>query len=80
MDEIAQVIAAEANACCGHAREVRVIYKEAAAKRGPAFKLDNGKLKTLGWDIHTSLAEGVRYTLLANMCENVQPSDNDIEA
>ena len=63
VDEIAHVIAAEANACCGHDHEVRVVYRQDAAKRGPGVKLDNAKLKTLGWDLTTSLADGVRLTI-----------------
>ena len=63
VDEIAQVIAAEANACCGHDREVLVAYRQEAAKRSPGVKLDNAKLKTLGWDLTTSLTEGVRLTV-----------------
>lgn len=66
VDEIAQVIADEANAYYGNEYEVRVIYRQGSDKRSPGLRLDNAKLKTLGWELQTSLSVGVRHTLLAN--------------
>ncbi|MFA9464604.1 MAG: NAD-dependent epimerase/dehydratase family protein [Velocimicrobium sp.] len=63
VDEIAQVIAEAANKRNSDII-VEVINKlEATGVRRPGLKLDNSKLKKLGWDISTSLTEGIDKTI-----------------
>lgn len=59
IDEIAMRIADAANA--GGRRSVKVAV-QAAVARAPGIVLDNAKLRALGWDVATSLEDGVRKT------------------
>lgn len=57
-DEIAQMIADVSD------RKIRVSFKsEHACARMPGLKLDNRKLKSLGWNVSVSLREGIRRTI-----------------
>lgn len=65
VDEIAKDSASVANKLyCRTGNGTKVEYKEYQdANRKPGLKLDNCKLKSLGWDITTSLEDGIRKTL-----------------
>lgn len=59
-DEIAQMIADASD------RKIGVSFKsEHACARTPGLKLDNSKLKSLGWNVSVSLMEGIRRTITA---------------
>jgi len=58
VDELAQEIALAAQ---GSGRNVRLSV-DTSAQRSPGLRMDNSKLKQLGWAPKTSLAEGVRKT------------------
>ena len=63
IDEIAEIIAQEANKI-NNAPGVGVHYSSpAATTRTEGIRLDNSKLKASGWAIKTSLQEGIRKTL-----------------
>ena len=59
IDELAERIAAAANDMNG--TRVRVVCEN--TRRAPGLMMANGKLKALGWQIATPLAEGVRGLL-----------------
>ncbi len=60
VDEIAQVIAEISD------KDISVKFKdETKLARKPGIKLDNQKLKDLGWDITVCLKEGIKKTLNA---------------
>lgn len=66
VDEIARQIAASVNALSAAPREVSVRYGETrASKRSAGVKLDNAKLKALGWELKVSMEEGVKRTVSA---------------
>lgn len=58
VDEIAQLVAKVSG------KGIAVRFKEeAATKRKPGLKLDNGKLKQLGWSATVDLESGIRRTI-----------------
>lgn len=66
VDEIAQIVVQIANekyfSQLGH--EIKVVYPlEEKKAREPGVRLDNTKLKSLGWGISTSLREGIEKVL-----------------
>ena len=63
IDEIANAIASAANKNISSAN-IKVSFQEHAHGRKPGLKLDNSKLKALGWNISKSLEEGVEKTLV----------------
>lgn len=65
VDEIAQRIADLANSFHGE-KCVDVVFKiQNTGKRTPGLKLDNTKLKQLGWGVTVGLEEGIRRTMKA---------------
>jgi nucleoside-diphosphate-sugar epimerase len=64
VDEIARIIADEANRRVGTARApINVIYGDCTkGKRKPGVILDNSKLKKLGWILSTSINDGIAKT------------------
>lgn len=63
VDEIAQVITEAANKR-NSGTKIEVIFKsEETGVRKPGLKLNNSKLKELGWNISTSLTEGIDKTI-----------------
>lgn len=66
VDEIAQQIADSVNMQLAGSHKVSVMYGESqASKRNAGIKLDNTKLKTLGWELQISMEEGIRCTVSA---------------
>ena len=66
IDEIGQVIADDINRRYGYLdeNEISIIYRDGGTNpRKPGLKLDNSKLKKLGWEVKTSLTEGVHQTI-----------------
>lgn len=65
IDEIAEVIKDEANQFFGNSIDPLIVDYENSIKgyRMPGIKMDNSKLKELGWEIKTSFNEGIRKTL-----------------
>lgn len=62
VDEIATIISDIANRKEG--KTISVYYKQKnSKKRNPGLKLNNKKLKALGWEITTSLSDGISKTL-----------------
>lgn len=63
VDEIAQIVAEVSNKKYDY-HSMKVIFKSGIAdKRKPGLKLDNTKLKRLGWSITVSLSDGIDRTL-----------------
>lgn len=60
IDEIAEIIALEATSM--HDQPIRVIY-ETRQDRPEGIRLANARLKTHGWEISTSLKDGIRRTI-----------------
>ena len=57
VDEIAQIIADETQG-------INVLFSEnKISKRGPGIKLNNEKLKSLGWDVTYSLKDGISQVI-----------------
>lgn len=68
VDEIAQKITKIANDFY-EAKDVEITFKtKCAGERAPGLKLDNGKLKELGWKVTVSLEEGIKRTM-QSMCK-----------
>lgn len=66
VDEIAEIVARISNKKLG--RSIKVNYKiEAVGERMPGFKMNNEKLKSLGWNIWNSIEEGIIKTIEALM-------------
>lgn len=64
IDEIGQAIADDINKRAASGRRVSVVYKDGGKNpRKPGLKLDNSRLKGLGWEIRTSLVDGVHRTI-----------------
>lgn len=63
VDEIAGIIAAQAGCLPGHAPVSVRLAEDASAARRPGLKLDNSRLKALGWGLGVSLQDGIRRTL-----------------
>lgn len=64
VDEIAEAVARAAGAAGRGGREIRVIRREGGdGRRKPGLRLDNARLKSLGWSLRTSLEQGVAGTL-----------------
>lgn len=61
VDEIAAMIADTANRC-NHSN-IRIRIPEMKAVRSPGMKMDNEKLKGLGWNLRVSLRDGIANTL-----------------
>ena len=61
IDEIADVIADTANKNI-NGINVTVSFREKFQERKPGLMLDNNKIKTLGWSVRNSLAEGIEKT------------------
>lgn len=58
VDEIAETVAKVSS------HDVKVLFKnESDEKRKPGLKLDNTRLKDLGWSVTTSLEEGIKKTI-----------------
>lgn len=66
VDEIAETIASVANKTFG--KQMKVQFRaDTSEKRSPGFKMNNSKLKNLGWHIETSMEVGIRRTIEALM-------------
>lgn len=66
IDEIGQMIADDINKRYGHLRENEICVKYRDGGNNPrktGLKLDNSKLKQLGWKVKTSLEEGIHKTI-----------------
>lgn len=64
VDEIAQRIIDETNRYISDKnKKLKVIYSSSEIERKDGLILNNSKLKALGWDLRTSLAEGIRRTM-----------------
>lgn len=64
VDEIARAVARAAGAANRGGRAIRVICQEAGdGRRKPGLRLDNTRLKALGWRLETSLEQGAAGTL-----------------
>ena len=61
VDEIATVIADVANKMYGNTCDVQ-FKEQSKGARKPGLKLDNTKLKGLGWNVRVSLREGIEHT------------------
>ena len=62
IDEMAEVIANVTNTIKKEA-EIRVLTKTILETRKPGMKLDNSKLKKLGWSVEISLQDGIKDTI-----------------
>lgn len=64
VDEIALCCADEVNRICVFKDPVRVIYDQKDSfRRMPGIRLDNAKIRSLGWKPEVSLTEGIRRTI-----------------
>ena len=63
VDEMASVISTIVNEIKGGSVGVEYLLQK-ADKRKPGIRLDNGKIKTLGWNIEYSLEDGIRETIV----------------
>ena len=62
VDEIAEIIVDISNR--NMEKKISLEYKEPGnAERKPGLKMDNTKLKNLGWRIKINIYEGIKYTL-----------------
>lgn len=62
IDELAILIADAANTL-NLDKKVKAIVKPIEGERNPGMKLDNTKLKSLGWEVKMSLEEGINDTV-----------------
>lgn len=62
IDEIADVIAVCANQIMPD-KNIQVHVKQNNGFRNPGFKMDNTKLKNLGWNVETDLHNGIMHTI-----------------
>lgn len=66
VDEVAQQIAVSVNEYFGGPQMVNVVFRESRQeKRNAGIKLDNTKLKSLGWQLQISMEEGIKRTVSA---------------
>ena len=70
IDEIAEIIARETRTVSG--RDIRVLVKPMEGERKPGMKMDNTRLKSLGWEVTISLEEGIRKTVSAFYADAVK--------
>lgn len=61
IDEIAEMIAEAANRATG--KTIKAVIKHMEVERKPGMKMDNSKLKDLGWKVSVSLSEGIKETV-----------------
>lgn len=67
VDEIAMLVAKLSNR--ENSNEISVQYKEESSEqRKPGLRLDNAKLKSLGWQVTTTLSDGIIKTLNSFKC------------
>lgn len=71
IDEIAVMITEAANKAKG--KEIKVVIEPVKGARKPGMKMDNSKLKNLGWNVAISLSEGIKKTVY----EFVDAEDNE---
>lgn len=73
IDEIGQAIIDDVNL---RGANVKLIYREnEQQQRKPGLRMDNSKLKKLGWDIQTNFKEGIHKTI----SEIIKENDNSIQ-
>lgn len=64
IDKIAQYVIDETNRyVCDENKKLKVVYPSNEIERKDGLILNNSKLKALGWNLRTSLLEGIRKTM-----------------
>ena len=62
IDEIADMIVECVNDLNG-SHKLKTIIKPMEGRRKPGMRLDNSKIKALGWEVKTSFKSGIRETI-----------------